>query len=354
LTGCGRAACGDIAPVLADLEEFGAVASVRKAKGLVVVADTAGQVWAPTVIRPAEVDVAPTGAGLCAHLASLDDLGERLVAAKALVWRGFQVAPDEFDAVIDHLLPERWAYKHGNSPRTKVGDIGRNVYTSTEYPPEFTISMHNELSYAHRYPARLLFYCQQAPVTGGATPVVDGTRWLGALDTEVREAYRGGVRYRQNLHDGHGFGKSWQETFESDNKTDVELFLKETEADWEWRADGSLRIEQSGPSTFLDPRTGLEVWFNQSDQWHPACLGDETAQALAEIMPEEDMPQSVVFADGTPIPAEYVTQVRDRGLEQAVDNDWAAGDLMLIDNVLVGHGRRPFTGPRRVLVAMSG
>jgi hypothetical protein len=44
----------------------------------------------------------------------------------------------------------------------------------------------------------------------------------------------------------------------------------------------------------------------------------------------------------------------DRGLAAAVNVDWRAGDLMLIDNVLVAHGRRPFTGSRRVLVAMSG
>jgi alpha-ketoglutarate-dependent taurine dioxygenase len=37
-----------------------------------------------------------------------------------------------------------------------------------------------------------------------------------------------------------------------------------------------------------------------------------------------------------------------------VDVDWNTGDLLVIDNVLVGHGRRPFTGSRRVLVAMTG
>ncbi|MFC6005429.1 TauD/TfdA family dioxygenase, partial [Streptomonospora nanhaiensis] len=75
--------------------------------------------------------------------------------------------------------------------------------------------------------------------------------------------------------------------------------------------------------------------------------------ALARIMPAEDLPQSVTLADGTPIPGEWAVQIRDRGLAAAVDVDWHAGDLMVIDNVLLGHGRRPFTGPRRVLVAMS-
>ncbi|MEU6215320.1 TauD/TfdA family dioxygenase [Streptomyces sp. NPDC047023] len=77
------------------------------------------------------------------------------------------------------------------------------------------------------------------------------------------------------------------------------------------------------------------------------------AAALARLMPPEQLPQSVTFADGEPIPAEYVVQVRDRGLAAAVDVDWRAGDVMVIDNILVGHGRRPYTGPRRLLVAMS-
>ncbi|CAM5231048.1 hypothetical protein SANTM175S_04757 [Streptomyces antimycoticus] len=36
-----------------------------------------------------------------------------------------------------------------------------------------------------------------------------------------------------------------------------------------------------------------------------------------------------------------------------MDVDWHTGDLLLIDNMLVAHGRRPYTGTRRVLVAMS-
>jgi TfdA family taurine catabolism dioxygenase TauD len=48
-----------------------------------------------------------------------------------------------------------------------------------------------------------------------------------------------------------------------------------------------------------------------------------------------------------------VIEVRDVGLSSAVDVNWRTGDLMVIDNVLVGHGRRSYTGPRRILVAMS-
>jgi alpha-ketoglutarate-dependent taurine dioxygenase len=303
--------------------------------------------WAPLVITP-EHEASP--AGLLAVVADTDMIDKLILEHKALVFRGFGLGADRLDEAIDQLLSTRLAYVHGNSPRTKVG---RNLYTSTEYPAEFTISMHNELSYSHSWPARLLFYCQQAAQTGGATPVVDPAAWLGSLDPEVRDAYRGGVRYMQNMHGGRGFGKSWQDTFETSDRAAIEAFLTDAGASWEWKADGGLRVIQVRPSTTRHPVTGDEVWFNQSDQWHPAALDDEVGIALRDALPEDELPQSVTFADGTPIPAEYVTQVRDRGLAHAVDVDWQEGDLLVIDNVLVAHGRRPFTGPRRVLVAMS-
>ncbi|MEU6095309.1 TauD/TfdA family dioxygenase [Streptomyces sp. NPDC047079] len=306
--------------------------------------------WAPHVVTPAAAHAPATARGLLGHLRAAGDLTDLLARRKAVVFRGFAVTPAELDEVMDVLLPDRLAYVHGNSPRTKVG---RNVYTSTEYPPQYTISMHNELSYAHQWPARLLFFCERAPESGGATPVVDGERWLASLDPEVREHFAAGVRYTQNLHSGQGFGKSWQETFETDSRDDVEKFLDGAGAEYEWQPDGGLRVTQVRRATVRHPVTDTEVWFNQADQWHAAGLGDETAAALARIMPERDLPQSVSFADGSPIPEAYVTQVRDRGLQAAVDVDWEAGDLLLIDNVLVAHGRRPYTGPRRVLVAMS-
>ncbi|MGW4551938.1 TauD/TfdA family dioxygenase [Streptomyces violaceorubidus] len=306
--------------------------------------------WQPLEITAESAGVPATPAGLMEFISDSGRIDEMLVREKALVFRGFGVDTDTLDPVMDGLLPNRLAYVHGNSPRTKVGS---NVYTSTEYPSELTISMHNELSYAHAWPSRLLFFAAQEPTTGGATPVVDGVAWLEGLAPEVREAFAGGVRYVQNLHGGRGLGKSWQDTFETSDRGEVETFLKGTEAEWEWLRDGGLRVTQVRPSTVRHPVTGVEVWFNQSDQWHPAALGDDMAAELAQILPEEELPQSVRFADGSPIPDEYVVQVRDKGLEAAVDVDWHTGDLLLIDNVLVGHGRRPFTGPRRILVAMS-
>jgi alpha-ketoglutarate-dependent taurine dioxygenase len=305
--------------------------------------------WKPRETTPENAAVEATAQGLVSYLEDTERTAADLTDAGALVFRGFHVTPAELPAVMDLLLPHRLAYVHGNSPRTKVGE---NVYTSTEYPAEQTISMHNEMSYSSRWPARLMFFCEQAAETGGATPIVDGVTWLDSLGDDVREAFADGVTYLQNLHGGAGFGKSWQDTFETTDREEVERFLSEAGAQWTWNRD-ALSIRNTRPATTRHPVTGAEVWFNQSDQWHPAGLADDTAQALLQIMREDELPQYVTFADGSPIPADYVRLIRDNGLRHAVDVDWREGDVVVIDNVLVGHGRRPYTGGRRILVAMS-
>lgn len=303
--------------------------------------------WRPREIRSDAVDAGPSG--LLTYVQNVD-LDKLLLQEKALLFRGFKTSAETYDETCTALLPNRLPYVHGNSPRTKVG---QNIYTSTEYPAEETIWMHSEMSYSSTWPSRLMFICDRASATGGATPVVDTELWLRSLDSEVREAFAGGVRYTQNMHAGHGLGKSWQVTFETTDRSVVDAWLEGAGADWAWKPDGALRISMVRPATLRRPVIGTEHWFNQADQFHIAGMGEDAAM-LAAVVPEDILPQSVSFADGSPIPAEYIKHIQETGLKLSCETDWQVGDVLLIDNVAVAHGRRPFTGNRRILVAMSG
>ncbi len=45
--------------------------------------------------------------------------------------------------------------------------------------------------------------------------------------------------------------------------------------------------------------------------------------------------------------------IRELYRQESVTFPWQEGDALLVDNVLVAHGRRPFSGPRKILVAMA-
>jgi alpha-ketoglutarate-dependent taurine dioxygenase len=272
----------------------------------------------------------------------------------AVLFRGFRV---DGHAVFEQLLRECGMpltdYRDGNSPRTSLGG---GVYTSTEYPAEFFISLHNELSYSHRWPARLWFCCVTAPTVGGETPLADSRAILQTLTADTLRAFRqSGVRYIRNLHNGNGFGPSWQQTFATSDRAEVERFLASGDVTAEWRSNGMLRLWHVRPATAVHPVTGEEVWFNQADQFHPSTHPKPIYDALMDLYENrlEDLPQNAQFGDGTNIAADMLSEIREAVRQHTVLFPWQQGDVLLVDNMLICHGRMPFSGPRRVLVAMS-
>ena len=50
---------------------------------------------------------------------------------------------------------------------------------------------------------------------------------------------------------------------------------------------------------------------------------------------------------------EALAAIRAAYEQEMVSFPWAEGDVLMLDNMLVAHGRRPYAGPRKVLVGMA-
>ena len=280
----------------------------------------------------------------------------RLVAALrrhgALLFRGFAVDDARaFRDVVARFAPALQRYRGGDSPRTAVID---EVYTSTSYPPSLPISLHNEMSYTRDYPAVIAFYCEVPPQAGGETPLADCRRLLDSLSPQLvnRFATRK-LRYVQNLPSGAGIGKSWQATFETDDRAAVSALLAARGAELTWKRDGGLRVAEVVDPVVTHPHTGEAVFFCQAHLWHVSGLDPRTRRALEKLQPEDELYHHCTFGDGAPLEEGDLQELRRALDDAAVALPWRQGDVLLVDNLLVAHGRRPFAGPRRILVAMG-
>jgi hypothetical protein len=82
-------------------------------------------------------------------------------------------------------------------------------------------------------------------------------------------------------------------------------------------------------------------------------LPSEARRTLTKLFSEDDYPSNSCYGDGTPIEPDVLDEVRAAYRAEAVRFDWRTGDLLVLDNVLVAHGRDPFEGPREVVVALA-
>jgi alpha-ketoglutarate-dependent taurine dioxygenase len=103
----------------------------------------------------------------------------------------------------------------------------------------------------------------------------------------------------------------------------------------------------------VHPGTGERVFFNQIPLHHPSCLDPETRSSLESLLGEDELPRDVRYGDGTRIDDATVQQILDAYWRESTAFEWAAGDMVLVDNMLVAHARNPFRGERKISVAMG-
>jgi hypothetical protein len=279
---------------------------------------------------------------------------ESLLASGAVLFKGVEILDvNYFQYIMDEVCPRFMSYIDGFSPRTKLSS---NVYTSTEYDQDFYITPHNELSFSYKWPSKLYFCCITPSPGGGETPLGDCRIILKNMDPDiVRNMEQKGVKYIRNLHGGKGAGPSWQETFETNDKNKVEAFCENHETKFEWKADGGLKVVQYRNAIIMHPETKEKVWFNQVDQFHPSQFNREIYEALMMMYndDEESLPMYSAYGDDSKIPEETILRIRKTVDESVVTFPWEKSDLLLVDNVLVCHGRKPYSGQRKVLVSMA-
>ena len=268
----------------------------------------------------------------------------------ALLFRGFGVASAAaFERCARALCPDLLDYRERAAPRS---EIGRNVYTSTEYPADYHIPLHHEMSYSHNWPTKIWFCCLQPPSEGGRTPIASDRVVFERLDQAVKKRFvRHGVMYVRNY--GEGVDLPWQDAFQTTERAVVEEYCRRSGTQLEWKEDGRLRTRQVRQAVAVHPRTGHTVWFNHAHLFHSSSLEPEVRAALRSEFAEDELPRNAFYGDGSPMEDSVLDHIRHVYQEAAVAFTWAretscsstTSSPRMAASLSAAHGRLPWPWP---------
>jgi alpha-ketoglutarate-dependent taurine dioxygenase len=267
----------------------------------------------------------------------------------AVVVRGLGLrTPEELDRVSRALLTHRMVEREAFAPRRRHADC---VYSASIWPPGEPMCLHHELSYAIEVPQLVLFACLRAPAAGGTTPLADSHDVLQALPRSLVARFeREGWLLTRNYNN---VGLSWSEAFGTSDRTAVDEYCRRYGIDREWRPDGGLRTHQRRPAVVRHPVSGRPGWFNQVAFLNEWTLDPAVREYLVETYGHDELPTNTRYGDGRPVDAAVVQTINDTYDSGTLRLPWRDGDLLVVDNVRMAHGREAFEGPREVAVVMG-
>lgn len=268
----------------------------------------------------------------------------------AVAFRGFPTpAVEDFDAFIQSLSLQNFPYAKSLSNAVRINRTPR-VFSANEAPPDVKIFFHHEMAQTPLYPRYIMFYCEVAPQSGGETPLCRSDVLFERLAQEcpefVAKCEQAGLRYTNVMpgaNDPHsGMGRSWQSTLGVDTKEAAEARLNDLNYSFEWLADGCLKATTPALPAVMEVTPGQKTFFNQLIAAY--CGWKDT---------RNDPSDAIRHGDGTKLDADAVNVAVRLAEELAYDHQWQVGDIVLIDNTVAMHARRPFSGSRKVLASLA-
>ena len=266
----------------------------------------------------------------------------------------------EFEAIAALFLPSQESYIGGVSRRSRVHN---NVYNTTEAPQDVVIEQHLEATHTPRPPGTIVFNCQTPPTDRGETPLASFVELYDALPVEVTAPLEGeAVVYTRELLDRNSrlykllpnsvtqsLALSWQEVSGCDEFGDARDALEQEGYEVFVRGKRSLRTRCSQPVISTHPLTGQKRWFlsDQITRRLPWYTRLPRRMLRSQLGMEFSLQSGRDFAPG-------VLDLVHRELARLrFSFKWRRGDVLVLDNQQMSHGRNTFAGERLILTAFG-
>ncbi|MEY9845327.1 alpha-ketoglutarate-dependent taurine dioxygenase [Streptacidiphilus sp. BW17] len=254
---------------------------------------------------------------------------DELRGAGHLLLRGFAPSVEDFNELV-----QKCSAKVTLDPaRTFHGDVAQLVDSGTD-----SIGLHIENG-ATPYPPDLLwFHCVTAAASGSQTTVCDGRRVWEQLDEPTRELF---------LDNPVVFARS---VSEPQWRQFTAFSLGGGRKPEEVTLDDLRFLADQGNATVTQREDGSVHYAFQTHAAHPGKWSEDTTWANSIFGPSYNYETPEIRFEHGPIPREVLDELARITEEVTEEIAWQDGDVVLIDNSRVMHGRRPITDTRRTIV----
>ena len=301
-------------------------------------------------------DVEQAAAWLKDHRAVLDRLIEE---QGVIVLRGFPAETSADFSKFGEAFPAFDGNYQGGAAARRALDKG--VYEATQRTGDQTIYIHQEMFYVRDYPPRIGFFARKVADEGGETIIADMAKMTRNLPPAIREKLENhGVLVIRNFAAPTGSNvetrlmdrRGWDFAFYSDSKDEVNEVCRHRGMEPHWHDDGSLTVKSHLPAFVKHPATG-EEFYRTALHTNARTKADRAGNEEAEqLLASQKIPSAMVLGNGEPLSDE-----EELALAEVIDDatifwKWQQGDIMILDNLKIGHGRNPFVGERATDVQM--
>jgi hypothetical protein len=272
-----------------------------------------------------------------------DDVIKGFTESGFALLTGFDVDTKAFETFTNRYSHDYMDHRGGGSLRQVINKEGDQTILSVSYnykkdkdtfageeQETFPLALHSDRSYTNSRPPVMWFYCAIPPKKGGQTIVCDGVKILEGFSERTRKLFEEqNIKYIRHYGDGE-----WQLWAQTNDPDEVKEYCDSMGLTLKWE-NGGVTTEFTCPA-IVDTKWGGHRGFVNSMLlvlWQEEALG---------------MKRSLVrLEDGSKIPADVVKEIR--AVSDALTREivWNPGDIAMIDNTRVMHGRRAFNDPNR-------
>jgi alpha-ketoglutarate-dependent taurine dioxygenase len=254
-----------------------------------------------------------------------------LAEAGFLLLRGFAPSLEEFSAFVKAhsgrvtLDPARSF--HGGDVAQKV-DAGVNA-----------LGLHIENGNSPFVPDLTWFLCEKAASAGSQTTVCDGYRVWARVSPEAERAFTAHqIVYSRRVEEDKWKAFVFHQLGGAKPREEITL------------DDFRALVDDEASTTITPAEDGSVTYAYRTGAARTTLFGDRLSWANSIFGPSYNYePPTITFADGSEIPAELLTELEKLTEEETEELAWEHGDLALIDNTRVMHGRRAITDPDRTI-----